>query len=473
MVAKQASSEDAIQRLTNSLQGGLKDLINSMRQHEYSDEQLLTRDRNEHAKLSSLVNRLESGLRQAQVAWQHMEKRMMVQTETHEDTTNACHRTCHVDLMRQLVERNETINELQRQLQLTTEDYAGKIEDIRTSIAKDGNSARNFLEDVVLELQGKLEEILNLAQEHTRRLSDQSKTGQATLEKQLKEAQENLVQVAADASLNKEILQTELIHERNNVAELTGKAMAFEEDAKANDILRQRWNQDIRAADSMRKQLQALRGRLPQMESLGEKLDKIACMNGVIHSTATYLADERDWVHEQLKSTLRSMNGSTDRGDKCIPEAPASNPNVDSTDDTSQKVKLDGPQSQRPVSVSMIDVTSLRDSLRRRVTVHSPNDINDRPFPPPSVEQEQVRRREATRPRSILKFSMPFVPGLKEPDEQLLGAPANHSQYNRPVCGGLSRRSAYCKRRGQANKVWIYSTAKTSEGLELSYCGRF
>ena len=439
LAATQASSEDAIKRLTNSLQNGLRDLLKSTRQHEYSDEQLLTRDRNEHAKLSSLVNRLESGLRQAQVVWQHMEKRMMVQTETHEDTTNAGHRTCHIDLMRQLVERNEAISELQRQLQLTTEDYAGKIEDIRASILKDGNSARNLLEDAVSELQDKLEERLNLAQEHARRLGDQSKTGQATLENQLKEAQENLVQVAADAATNNEKLQMELINERSNVAELTGKAMAFEEGAKANAMLCQRWNQDIRAADSMRKQLQALSGRLPQMENLGEKLDKIACMNGVIHSTATYLADERDWVHKQLKSTLRSMNVSTDTEDiSCIPEAITLAPNADSADTASQKVKLDDAQSQRSASVSMIDVTSLGDSLRRRVTVHSPNDADDYPFPPPSVEQEQARRRAATRPRSILKFSLSSVPGLREPDEQLLGAPANHSQYNRPVCGGLS-----------------------------------
>jgi hypothetical protein len=118
-----------------------------------------------------------------------------------------------------------------------------------------------------------------------------------------------------------------------------------------------------------------------------------------------YLTRERQWEREQLEQ-------ATPEGDQT--EGPIFGEEVTQEISLSQ---VDQPlpsiesQTVKPLNghrdAALESIPSVSEAAhKRRVTVHSPAGKIMSPSLPPSVAQEQLRRREAIQPRSILKLSM-------------------------------------------------------------------
>lgn len=166
-------------------------------------------------------------------------------------------------------------------------------------------------------------------------------------------------------------------------------------------------NHDGQAVDDLRVELSELQRRLPQLERLGSTLTKMSQMNEILHSTAQYLGRERTWARQEIDKAADAVSRQERAGDGSHEVS------------TVERNRTTGAQHGAAL-------------LRRRVMVYSPAGSQLSPSPPPSVEQEQARRRGAAQPRSILKLSAAVTsslePGIE--DEQ-----AMRTGPSRPVTG--------------------------------------
>ncbi|PHH75107.1 hypothetical protein CDD80_2627 [Ophiocordyceps camponoti-rufipedis] len=166
-------------------------------------------------------------------------------------------------------------------------------------------------------------------------------------------------------------------------------------------------NHDGQAVDDLRVEFSELQRRVPQLERLGSTLSKMAQMNEILHSTAQFLGRERNWARQEIDKAADAGSRQERAGDGSHEIS------------TVERDRMTGAQHGAAL-------------LRRRVMVYSPAGSQLSPSPPPSVEQEQARRRGAAQPRSILKLSAAVTSSL-EPgtvDEQAMRAGPS-----RPVTG--------------------------------------
>ncbi|RCI16833.1 hypothetical protein L249_2702 [Ophiocordyceps polyrhachis-furcata BCC 54312] len=316
--------------------------------------------------------------------------------------------TRQADLDAKLAERDERVGQLEHQLRSLSQTYTKEIAALTEVPSCGEEKLQSKLDGVVTEFRGSLEKGFlqekSRSEEHLR----QTQTAMAALEGQLKAVVDQLAAARSSTPSADNVDESQLEQQRQNL----------EKQAKAAEALRGRWQQDIKAVDALRAQLKELQRRVPQMERLDSTLGKMAQMNEILHSTAEYLTREQDWARQQIDRVTDADSGRheaqvSDEGQPREAKAEA--------DFTSQVLTF-----EREVADDAQQGETL---FKRKVTVYSPAGTVMSPSPPPSVEQEQVRRRGAAQPRSILKLSAlsSLETGRTEGEKQ--------SQHNRPTTG--------------------------------------
>lgn len=328
----------------------------------------------------------------------------------------------------QLLQRDAMIDDLSRRLQLTGEDYAARVESIMNKVSIDESGVAKLLEQSITELRVSLCEqfqkerevsLDNLKQLQVTKESLQTELD--TARQQLRHAEARKEQCAGSSNLA-------VSNDAESIVDLQTKVNTLEADAEANSELRRRWLQDLNGIDFLRSSLSSLSGRLPQIESISDKLSQITQLNSFIQSTAQYLSSEQKWIKTQL-SSKHACNLSD--LDQIIPVSESKHEkgkdaHRSEAQHQQRQFRNDArtnPDVAEPVSVDTVS--------RRRVIVKSPTLEPESPSTPPSIEQEQRQRRESTMPRSILRSvsaaSRTTTSGF------LTRLSSNHSQYNRPV----------------------------------------
>lgn len=172
-------------------------------------------------------------------------------------------------------------------------------------------------------------------------------------------------------------LQTTLEIEREAVVQLTRKLEELEQKAQENEVLRDRWLKEIESVEAARAQLKTLQEQTSPIEVYEKKIDRLVEISRFIQSSTSYLTTESEWVQQEL-----------------VTRAPG------------PTVEADNNSSVPPTGSSGVTETqppAKEDGTFRKVTVYSPDPGERSPSPPPTVIQEQKRRREITQLRSILK----------------------------------------------------------------------
>lgn len=247
----------------------------------------------------------------------------------------------------------------------------------------------------------------------------------AGLEDQLKAVNDNLKVARGRASQYGG--ESSVDGENALVSRLQNQVRDLEKQAEAAEKLRARWQRDIQTVNALRLQLKEIQRRVPQMERFDSTLGKMAQMNEILHSKAQYLTHERQWARQHLEKSEPAGGG----------------------DGCSVDMQLRGTQQPTEgVIVASVEVEStatpendevedcaLEEAhfFRRKVTVYSPAGQSLSPSPPPSVHQEQVRRRGAGPPRSILKPNPTSLQEAVGAQEQVARINLGQSQYNRPM----------------------------------------
>ncbi|KAF4970460.1 hypothetical protein FSARC_2538 [Fusarium sarcochroum] len=333
----------------------------------------------------------------------------------------------------QLQDRESKISELEEALRQVSEEWVKKLDTMRTSMLENDEQAKEYLQTAVREIRTTLEK--QFREEKTTSEKDilRSEAIRDTVESQLQQVKRQLEGLSSDDP-ESQLLRETLVEERKRISVLQEQLAKLKGDSGANNELCKRQRQDLEAVETLKSQLEGMSEHVPHVETLNTAFNKMVDLNQIMQSTASYLSKEHHWVNEQLAMKTQAVGSSNSQRsntgtessyfDKQRPEEPL-------TLTRAQSISL-----KRSTSLSdlaTLDVHAQGERFRRKVVVASPALDANSPAPPPSIEQEQLRRREASIPRSILRLA---ASSMQEGEPTR--APLSHSQYNRPVMAKVS-----------------------------------
>ncbi|RDA84610.1 hypothetical protein CP532_6038 [Ophiocordyceps camponoti-leonardi (nom. inval.)] len=378
---------------------------------EYQNDEVLNGQRDVEKigrEFRSSLESLQSEVETARETCQEIKQAVKDGTQTELVVRQEEMLTRQADLDAKLAERDERVGQLEHQLRSLSQTYTKEIAALTEVPSCGEEKLQSKLDSVVAEFRGSLEKGFlqekSRSEEHLR----QTQTAMAALECQLRAVVDQLAVARSSTPSEDNVDESQLEQQRQNL----------EKQTKAGEALRGRWQQDIKAVDALRAQLQELQRRVPQMERLDSTLGKMAQMNEILHSTAEYLTREQDWARQQIDRVADADSGRheaqvSDQEQRRGAEADA--------DFACQVLTLESEVTD--------DAQQGGTLLKRKVTVYSPAGTALSPSPPPSVEQEQARRRGAAQPRSILKLSaMSSLEAARTEGEK-------QSQHSRPMTG--------------------------------------
>ncbi|CAM1502000.1 Fc.00g039840.m01.CDS01 [Cosmosporella sp. VM-42] len=448
VVSRQNDAENFISQLKDAFDDNLEDLRSEMKSRDERLSQDREKDELARQELLEFLSRIENGSTKTRQASEQTGQQIREWAESQLEAQKEANNSVENQITQLLKQRESKITELELNLQLMTENYASRVNDMRGVILESDEGAKAQLKSTISAIRDALDNGFEEERARSEQSLSRSEAARAGLEFQLKELQEKL-EVAINTRENTDSAGLRLLRaERTTVSDLKQNLARFEGEAAAAEQLHERWTRNIQAIEALRGQLKHMSERLPQVETLGESLGKVMAINQMMNSTADYLMQERCWVTQQLEANTKSGTQSVSSTD--ISATTSSQVVVGdlSKVDLSAVVKPEaistgGPSSQ----LDLLKVTGGQAEAGRRVLVYSPAVNEPSPSPPPSIKMEQQRRREALTLRSILKpqksSSQPSssrqLSGETQQGEaqEPLQIPPNHSQYNRPVVGKL------------------------------------
>ncbi|KAM3509580.1 hypothetical protein MY11210_006270 [Beauveria gryllotalpidicola] len=146
----------------------------------------------------------------------------------------------------------------------------------------------------------------------------------------------------------------------------------------------------LKDIETMRSNLQHVESQLSKIDDVPLSLQKIYDLSVLIQKTSKYMGKEEQWVQQTMADRQMHSDGSgtTDNSDCQI--------------SSSQSSTL--PSTESGIGCQESPSDEACESQTRKVVVHSPRPQGYSPLPV-TTAQEQRRRRESARPRSILKQS--------------------------------------------------------------------
>ncbi|KAF4452617.1 hypothetical protein F53441_4556 [Fusarium austroafricanum] len=330
------------------------------------------------------------------------------------------------EVAKQLQDRESRIGELEETMRHISQEWSKKLDILKATTHENNEQAKEYLQATIHEIKSTLEEKLQGERVASENDISKSEAIHATVEAHLQQVKMQLEGLSS-SDPGSQLLRETLTEERQKTRLLQEQLAALEGNSGANDELCERQHQNLRAIDTLKTQLEGMSKQVPRVESLNTAFNQMVDLNQLMQTTASYLSKERHWVSEQLevKSQVVGSHG-----------LPLNETGTDSayfdeqrSEESMAWIQTQGTATKLSASLSdldTLDVHSQGERYRRKVVVASPALEASSPSPPPSVAQEQLRRREGSNPRSILRLAT-----AQEPEPAR--APVNHSQYNRPV----------------------------------------
>lgn len=302
------------------------------------------------------------------------------------------------ELTRQLDERDAAIDEQDRRLQILSEDYAVKAQSLSDTVLNNSKATEQHVKNALASIQHHsdfekekeaFEQKLHNGDEANKKLLNQLHETKALL------TESYAFQANADETAE------QLSQERLMVSALHEKIQQLEQEAIVSRELQEKQQRNTVLIDSLRTKVAAACQRLPRVESMAAKLDSISRLNGLIHSTAKYLSKEKVWIQNELAE--RNIHETIPMDLDENPEETAHGTKLQHSSIQSQPTPITYNLPSRRQGAATVAAFKAENYEDRKVHVRSPGDFGS-PSPPPTVQQEQMRRREAHKPRSIMRL---------------------------------------------------------------------
>lgn len=315
---------------------------------------------------------LSGGLKKTENICEHIGQKFdaLVDTEQSQQHTTDTHIQ---GLTQRLLDRETKLDNIESQLEQMHQGFTTKIDTIISRARNTDKEATKLIRSAATELRDVLERGFGQEKERISQLFVESESIAKAVAAHLAEQKESTTQT----NHKSDELQASLEIERGTVAQLTGKLQEFEHQVQENEGLRERWLKEIQDVEAVRAQLKTIQEQNSPAMICEKKIDRLVEISEFIRSSTGYLATESEWIQQEL-----------------VARAPEPTVEVDNNFSASATGSSGGVENQ---------LAAKDDGAFRKVTVHSPDPGESSPSPPPTVMQEQKRRRETIQLRSILK----------------------------------------------------------------------
>lgn len=452
ITSRHQHAENSIMKLGVSFQGELGEIRHLLKGQ--IDRQVNADAKGDESFLSQQrqMKNLEAGIETTQqsclLARESIEKWVESGLQYQEESSRR--QKCELEM--RLQERDDKIQQLEKQSKEMMEVYTINMNALTDRVAGAGESGRQVMQDALHEYQKALKEGFLRESEESRKRLTQSQEAMKTLQSQVQSMQEQLALVNSGVCAERATSSGE--EEKGHITELKQKLEELQAQAEATKKLRGRWQHEIETVDQLRGQLEEMQQILPQMERLDSTLGKMTEMDKIIQSTSHYLNEQQSWVRQELNE----KDGEDGYDDITTNDEMDEEPVEDEAAaliEGSLEESLDG-QSASKIKVedevgskgclkkdwteeSVVDV-----ALRRKVTFRSPAGDGSSPSPVRPKEGQEDGQRETLPRRSILK--QPHIKGqaghggVDDGVERSIG----QSRFNRPVVSGESATTKSC-----------------------------
>ncbi|TWU77732.1 hypothetical protein ED733_008530 [Metarhizium rileyi] len=299
-----------------------------------------------------------------------------------------------------LNESNERINELEKIVHEAGHTCLSKFDSFGTAVATRDDETKLALQNMMDNFRCALDQDLHVEKLKAEYDATQTQKALAALEdhvvsisKQLKEYEarpSNLMGSSGQDTQDEEVVS------------LRDKISHLEKEASKNADLQKRWHSDIEIVDSVRSKLKSLQQLPSQHDGYSEQLAKFSQVSSMLDSASNYLAEQEIWVKQQLGTSSPQIDSNVVTPPWTVKQLSSSRLlNPDDRAHDSQISKID-----RLIGIESDGVKTTQHSHpengSKRVQVQSPTEVHS-PSSPPSIEQEQKRRRISVTMRPILK----------------------------------------------------------------------
>lgn len=291
------------------------------------------------------------------------------------------------ELQKQVNSQNAVLSERDHQLQVLSDDFAAKFQLVEEQI-------QNVLTEIQQHLQSHKEK-----EAFKQKLNDSDEANKSLLS-QLEEAKSMLSQCRT-ARANDDETANQLVKERFTISKLNEKIHRLEKEASMVRELEVKCQTSKNALETLQIQVTAALQRLPRVETMAAKLDHIGRTSTLLYRTDKFLLEQKAWIQQELAERdacddIMVMDDELLKqgGDGAQPEQLAAQFQSASV--------AAGLQPCGHITTPLASITV--ECEDRKVLVRSP-DGGSSHSSPPTIEQEKQRRREAHRPRSIMRFA--------------------------------------------------------------------
>ena len=327
----------------------------------------------------------------------------MWRDERHESENRS--RRLHEDITRQLEVREERIENIQEQIQVVTQDFADKFHNLAAPVDRAEKGTGDIVFETTENLKKLLDEIRRGESEASANNIRQLHAIKENLEKELSVAKSRLAEYAK-LEANDTVLQASLVVEKKTSKQLSYRVEQLEKDALLSDQLRRKWEQDMAALTNIRRRLKQVDSRLPENVDFDKKLTALLKNSKMLQGTEAYLAGEHQWVQNELKKRRASNDIATKLSNiEGFRSSAVQNSALSDLSFPSGKVFQRQPNSKISEEIKNPE-QSQKEHVQHRVTLKSPELDSAKHV---SVADEQVNRRMAIRPKSILKHGNQFL----------------------------------------------------------------
>ncbi|KAH7175894.1 hypothetical protein EDB81DRAFT_634098 [Dactylonectria macrodidyma] len=445
IISEQTRQEKSTESFQNHLLDQLEKLQSGFARQDDKQSQYQQKEKSFQQVLVDLLNKIVAHTSNSEMTFGKAEHQFAEWTHCQKGLQEEFESSLQNKITQQLSGREGTASAQEQQLQLMSGDFSNKNDAMKKLVLQRDSERRKHLQDTIDSIQITIDKGFKETNARADKERAQSQFFQTVLETHLKEVEEKLNRSSLDDS-DSTVLRQALNEEQKTTTNLRQQLTQLEQEANTTKSLHDKWREDIEAINAMRGQLKDITGRLPQVEDLEAKLQQVIQGNQAINATASYLATEQLWVSQQLGNQSESVVWDDDIDEKS--QGPRNGNWRDGGITPSSSHQSTTTSSQR-IMVDLCDpargLSSRKECLGRKVIVNSPRDDSNSPFAPPSIEQEQLRRREAATPRSILRTPVSSAQDSTQ-DSQLPKIPFHQDKYNRVVMAKPSSTADSAKR---------------------------
>ncbi|KHO01727.1 uncharacterized protein MAM_00728 [Metarhizium album ARSEF 1941] len=330
---------------------------------------------------------------------EHIGKEVTAWFTEERNVANAKQDTWEKNVIRLLNEGNDVAAELKNAVHTAGDTCLSKLDSLSNAVATSDDETKMLLQQHTDCVQKFLKEELNLEKLNVDYDPKETQRVLASLEGIVVSISEHLKHSEGRAASQGDSSQ----HNKQDEAavSLQNRILQLEREVSKTTDLQKRWHSDIQIVDSIRSRLKSLQQLPSQVDGYSEQLAKISRVSCMLDSASTYLATQETWVKQQL--------GAGPQVDRSVATPPRTmeelRPNQLMGSDDRYHHPDDSKSDRVPSSQSdKICATQHNHSEfgPRKVQVQSPMEAHTRSSPP-SIQQEQKRRRIPVTVRPILK----------------------------------------------------------------------